>query len=171
MFYLEDSKKITEHIVIERVWETKSGLRAKVILNRRLGHRCGYVCIKTNKIKKLLYSYICDKEKEKYSIEEITYLTELTDKIVSIPVHGGMTFDNYDDKNGTLVVGFDANHLGDEPDIDSMLKYSTPEEKEYLKTNIQDTHCFDYSDYRSLEYMINECEKLSSHLIKIFQNT
>jgi len=74
--------------------------------------------------------------------------------IYSLIVHGGITYENIED-DGTLVIGFDTNHINDLSItlFDMMLKYN------------MNSHTTDV--YRTMDFVINEIESLVDDLDKI----
>lgn len=134
---------------IKKDWITEYGYRA-LILFINDSHYCGYV--------------IVPKEHKASGIDYYTWaiaIDDTTDEFISkikaikavnsIQVHGGLTYADsklhgVEDIDG-WVFGFDANHHGD-------------------KSLLFERSCM-YSTFKDVDYMANECEKLSKQLFEI----
>lgn len=83
--------------LIEKTWITKNGLKAHVVFNNLVGHRCGYVGVNEDHI---LY---------KTNYDELDGLIE--------GVHGGLTFSDFLNHIGIndnlWYFGYDCGHGGD----------------------------------------------------------
>jgi len=124
---------------IEKDWITAAGYRAVVLFVNK-SHRCGYVRIpKSHPLYGLDY------------LEKSPSLIEASTGYCSTPanvfdVHGGITFsalDLLDEGDEGWWFGFDCNHVGDKT-------LNMPEWVEGV--------------YRTLEYVIEECESLAHQL-------
>jgi len=137
--------------MIEKEYTTKEGYKA-VIKFLDVGHRCGYIHIpcthKAAGIHYYTYTGFGD-----YSIQEDT-LSKVQQAINDIEVHGGLTYAEYDDNS--YVFGFDCAHCNDAPDIEKLAELG-------LSTDVFSLG----GTVRTLEYCIEECNKLSEQLFEI----
>lgn len=130
-------------IGIEKVGITPEGYAFAILIHPRLGHRCGYVGVP-----------------EGHPAYGIEYYHRLED---DLEVHGGVTFtdhimfENNEESSKLWYVGFDAAHWNDAPDIEAAKALG-------LKINNCSVLFSDRGTIRSLDYMVDECFKLSRQL-------
>ena len=121
--------------MVEKEWITKAGSTAAVVINP-MGHRCGYVKIERSN-----------------SLYWMDYMDA-----PRFNVHGGVTYSDSREIEGTFWYGFHCNHVFDAQDPALM-------DKELLAVyQLQPGLLGNKEKIRSLEYCIEECEKLAEQL-------
>ena len=130
---------------IEKSWTTRSGYNAICYANR--GYRCGYVEIPINEIDMLDVNDPMD-----YNSYEIE-------------CHGYLTFcgnAHWDKNNNNIWIGFDCTHYGDlfDSSLVSSLEYEI----------LVDEH-YNIGTIKTLEFVMNECEKIGEQLIQLLKES
>lgn len=149
--------------MIEKEWITESGLKAYVVMST-FGTRNGYVEYTLEKPLKYYCHSIDFDEASLWTTEAI----KKQEAINNIEVHGGITFNgrlNYNEIKNP-VVGFDCNHAWDAPDWETADKLYGNDE-EYLKFKSIRKDRFTqpyYAKIRTLDYVVEQCEKLAEQL-------
>lgn len=164
----------------EKKWKHR-GYECIVIMTDR-GHRCGYVGIpKTHPLYGVDYSQkteVLRCFKEKIETEDVEFgnrgiipllLHSWSDEKdnfmapdIVFNVHGGITFSGEGRAGFPLMMknvwwyGFDCAHAGDAPDLDRIKDPSLRE--------IMERHPIESDVIRTLEYCIEECERLADQL-------
>jgi len=136
---------------IEKVWITKEGYKAVVLFNTDSGFRCGYVAI-PNKHKA-------------FGVGIRTY---------DVEVHGGLSYAQKDNKypietdESLYWFGFDCGHAYDNADWNTWKElcetHGDFDQFEYTSKHSFDTN---YGHIRDLNYVVQNCNKLSKQLFDI----
>lgn len=143
--------------VLEKKWITESGHEA-VVYFQIMGFRCGYVKVdKDSKIFGMEYKYVSIPFED--IDEDFIRNIETMKAINKIEVHGGLSFNGKLSGIDGYWFGFDCGNVLDKIDRDSYLKYYGKEAEKRLY--------LDDSKVRTLEYCIQECEKLSNQIEEI----
>ena len=127
--------------------DTYRGIKYNVKMMRQ-GHRCGYVIV-PNKIK----------------ISDIDFSYDS-----GFDVHGGITFAKIE--NGLKVIGFDAAHVMDKPDLEIAKTRFNYTKNELLVYEIYESNFGENEFYtiRSTDYIIEHCKSLIDQLLKKYNN-
>ena len=117
--------------ILEKAFISKHGFNCSVY-KTRLGHRNGYIEI---------------------SLGNKAHINSLDEKLDSMEVHGGITYNN--EHGDIIILGFDCAHAGD------LMK--CPEK--YKGTGME--NMFMYSDgvWRDEQYCTDECESMAKQLM------
>ena len=134
---------------IEKIWITEAGLEAVVLITKHVGHRCGYVRVPKG---------------HKHDGEHYDYLGYIN-------VHGGLTYSSESEKftlssrdNGTWF-GFDCGHYNDASDWEALKALCETDAEFNEVIRLQELMGFTtQGEIRTLEFCVNECEKLASCL-------
>lgn len=147
---------------IERQWTYKNHQCAVTFLAH--GHRCGYV-LPNSQIFNLVSISMLSVALE--NITPHTYLiAPLQLRFNELSVHGGVTFFNrHPSLPAGRHVGFDCNHYGDAPDLETLKQY---ESAGLLKA--RSTSTIYPGIVRSLDFCVVQCEHLVDQLISISQD-
>ena len=155
-------------LYIEKEWITEDGYLALVTLTP-MGHRCGYVVVNKNHP---AYG------KEYYTFTDSEPINPTEQAINNIEVHGGLTYADKlkfkvehvtEPKEDTWVFGFDAAHCDDAPDREATIEVY--KDNKDIVDNLKIIEDIE-SKYpmstkgiiRTLDYMVQECNKLSKQL-------
>lgn len=144
--------------VLEKEWITKAGFLARAGMVNE-SHRCGYVAVgPDHPLFGVNYNEETDVlippdenetvgKRSPIILLSLSFGGPLTVPDVVMDVHGGLTYSEQDENDPNLWwFGFDCAHAGD-----------------LTMTHIK--HDFTEGEFRSLEYVIEECESLAEQLI------
>ena len=156
-----------DYKIIEE-WETKTGLKACCVINKR-GNINGYVAVpKSSKYYELEY-YVYTVPFEDLHLWTDPHKRAAQAKVNDIEIHGGLTYSKPGNNFITLdgwVFGFDTAHSGDDYNLGEAFKYLAEDGddfEEFYKSNSYMDH-YPGDTYRDLDYVINECEELAKQL-------
>ena len=150
------------HTKIEKQWTTESGHKALIVMTT-MGTRNGYIEIALDPLLEAYCSSVSFEDIQKWTPDLIAKQEYIND----ISVHGGITFLG-ELVGGTRAVGFDCNHAWDAPDWDTADELFG-DDPDYLKhlASRKSMKPFDDEVVRTLSYVIEQCESLSTQLTKL----